>query len=253
MKITTISLFPQTISGFTSSSILGRANSKKIVSYNHIDLRDYGEGIRKTTDDRPYGGGAGMLMMIDSLVRAIKEIKNKNNSSFEKVILTSARGKIFNQKKAKEFSKLKHIVIIAGHYEGVDERINNYIDEEISIGDFVLTGGEIATVMIIDSVVRLLPGVLDKKEAIQEESFYKVSVLELLKLIPDDITLIKLQKRNINHIQLLEYPQYTRPENYKGKKVPVILLSGDHEKIRIWRLTQAYLRTKLFRPDLLQI
>lgn len=224
MKISIITLFPKMISGFFEESIVKRAQEKNLVEIELINLRDFAINDYGQVDDRPYGGGAGMILQIEPLYNAIHQVKKSIKSIKSKVILTSAKGRVFKQKIAKEYSKLEHLVIIAGHYEGVDERVINYVDEEISIGDFVMTGGEIAGAVITDAIVRLIPGVLKKEEATQFESF------------------------NNN---LLEYPHYTRPEEFMGKKVPKILLCGDPKKIDIWRREQALQKTKKSRKDLL--
>ncbi len=249
MKISVITLFPDMISGFLNESILKRAQEKKLVEIEIVNLREFAKDSYGTVDDRPYGGGAGMVMRADVLDEAIKKVKDSNST----VLLTSAKGKTYTQAKAQELSKHHHIVVIAGHYEGVDERVMTQIDEEISIGDYVLTGGEIPAAVIIDSVVRLLPGVLKKDGATEEESFYEVSVQELIEVVGETEILAKLRKNGITKVQLLEYPQYTRPEEYDGRKAPEELLSGDHEKIRKYRLTKAYEETKTKRPDLLDI
>jgi len=249
MKISVVTLFPDMISGFLNESILKRAQEKKRVEIEVVNLRDFSIDSYGTVDDRPYGGGAGMVMRADVLGAAIKKVKDSNS----KVILTSAKGNRFDQQKAQELARLDHVVIIAGHYEGVDERVMEHIDEEISIGDYVLTGGEIPAAVIIDSVVRLIPGVLKKNEATQEESFYEVSVQELIPIVGETGILSHLKKNNIISVRLLEYPQYTRPEEFAGKKVPDELLSGDHEKIRTYRLKKAYEETIAKRPDLLDI
>ncbi|MFQ5452470.1 MAG: hypothetical protein ACE5DQ_02820, partial [Candidatus Paceibacterota bacterium] len=168
-----------------------------------------------------------------------------------KIVLTSPKGTVYNQNKAREFSKLDHLILIAGHYEGVDERILTQVDEEISFGDFVMTGGEIAATAVVDSVVRLIPGVLEKTEAVQEESFFEASVSELEKIVGDDEIFNKLKARGKKSVQLLEYPHYTRPEEFKGQAVPRVLLSGDHAEIRRWRLSKAWEQTKKLRPDLI--
>jgi tRNA (guanine37-N1)-methyltransferase len=223
MKISVITLFPKMISGFFEESIVKRAVEKKLVEIEIINLRDFAIDDYGTVDDRPYGGGAGMILRVDVLYKAISKIKNPKS----KIILTSPKGKIFNQKKAQEYSKLDHLVIVAGHYEDVDARALDYIDEEISMGDFILTGGEIPASAIVDSVVRLISGVLKKDEATAQESF------------------------NIAGQKILEYPQYTRPEEFMGKKVPEILLKGDHRKIEEWKMEKAVEETKRKRPDLL--
>lgn len=231
MKISIVTLFPSMITGFLNESILKRAQEKKLVEIEVINLRDFAIDDYGTVDDRPYGGGAGMVLRVDVVYKALESLRIQN-SKFEirnsRIILTSARGKTYKQSIAQEYTKLDHLIIIAGHYEGVDERVLGYVDEEISVGDYVLTGGELPACIIADSVTRLIPGVLKKEEATQLESFSKI----------DGKT-------------LLEYPQYTRPEEYKGKKVPSILLSGDHRSVDEWRKEQALQDTKKKRPDLL--
>ena len=229
MKITVVTLFPKIFSEVLSTSILDRAKDKKFVEYEVLDLRNFGEGERKTVDGRPFGGGPGMILRADILASAVKAVKKPGSH----VILMSASGKPFNQAKAWELSELKNIIIICGHYEGVDQRfIDKYIDEEISIGDYILTGGEIPAMAVIDATVRLIPGVLKKPEATTEESF---STFHLTS----------------STFQLLEYPQYTRPETFEGKSVPEILRSGNHAEITKWRKEKAIEKTKKTRPDLL--
>ncbi|MDO8619039.1 MAG: tRNA (guanosine(37)-N1)-methyltransferase TrmD [Candidatus Daviesbacteria bacterium] len=221
MKISIITLFPEVFEPVLNSSILKRAQAKDKISFELINLRNFGEGVHQVVDGRPYGGGPGMLLRADILAKAINSVKKKKSH----VILTSASGKPYLQKDAQRLSKLSHITIICGHYEGIDERfIGQYVDEEFSIGDFVLTGGEVPAMAIADSIVRLIPGVLKKSEAIVEESFTN----------PD----------------LLEYPQYTRPDTFEGKGVPEILLSGNHQAVDKWRAEQAKEKTKKMRPDL---
>lgn len=249
MKISIITLFPNMIKGFFKESIVKRAREKKLVDIELVNLRDFAKDSYGSVDDRPYGGGAGMVLRADILHRALNKLKVENEKL--KVVLTSAKGKQFNQKKAEEFSKLEHLIIIAGHYEGVDERTSDFIDEEISVGDFIITGGELSAAVMVDAVVRLLPGVFKKEEATKQESFFEVSVNQLTKIIGEDDTLKKLQAKGIQYVKLLEYPQYTRPEEYHGKKVPDVLLSGDHKKIEEWRLKKAYEETLKKRPDLL--
>lgn len=205
-----------------------------------------------------------MLLMVEPIYKAIRSIKSQSpNSNSQtsskskmqhtkrKIVLTSPKGTVYNQNKAREFSKLDHLILIAGHYEGVDERILTQVDEEISFGDFVMTGGEIAATAVVDSVVRLIPGVLEKTEAVQEESFFEASVSELEKIVGDDEIFNKLKARGKKSVQLLEYPHYTRPEEFKGQAVPRVLLSGDHAEIRRWRLSKAWEQTKKLRPDLI--
>jgi tRNA (guanine37-N1)-methyltransferase len=213
-----ISLFPKSLEVFLSDSIIGRAQKNKLIKINFIDLRKFGEGKRKVVDDKAYGGGAGMLLRVDIIDRAIKSIKKK-----DRIILLTPQGKTYIQKKAKNLLKYKNLVLICGHYEGFDERVRKLVDEEISIGDYVLTGGEIASLVIVDSVSRLVKGVLGKEESFKEESFEN---------------------------NLLEYPQYTFPREYKKMKVPSVLLSGNHAEIKNWRDLEANKRTTKKRPDL---
>jgi len=246
------------LSPFVNESIIKHAQENKAVKIKIVPLRNFAKDTHGTVDGRPYGGGAGMVMRVDIIAQALMSISKskihalpagKRNPK-QKIILTSAKGKPFNQAKAQELSQLDHIIIIAGHYEGVDERVIDSIDEEVSIGDFVLTGGEIPTAVIIDSVVRLLPGVLKKQEATEEETFFSVPLDELKQVVGETEILKTITTPTV---QLLEYPHYTRPEHYEGKNVPEILLSGNHEKIRTWRLAQAYAQTIKKRPDLLAI
>jgi len=241
------------ISGFFEESIVKRAQEKNLVEIEIVNLRDFAVDEYGSVDDRPYGGGAGMVMRIEPLYKAIQSAKCKIQSSKLRVVLTSAKGKIFNQKIAKEYSRLKHLVIIAGHYEGVDERVLKYVDEEVSLGDFVMTGGEVAASAIVDAVVRLIPGVLKKDDATTNESFFTVSIDRLIESVGEDDILRKLKEKRVDTVTLLEYPHYTRPEVFMEKRVPEVLLSGDSKKIEHWRLQQAYEQTKQRRPDLLKI
>lgn len=206
-------------------SIIKRAIDKKIIKLEYINIRDFGVGKHKIVDDKPYGGGVGMLLKADVLEKAISKAKcsQKAKKCEEKIILLDAAGKTFNQKRAKSLAQVDHLILICAHYEGVDERIRKFIDEEISIGDYILTGGEIPAMVLMDSVVRLLKNVLGKDESSQHESFNPI----------------------------LEYPQYTRPSIFKGLKVPSVLLSGDHEKIKKWREEKSFKKTKKLRPDLI--
>jgi tRNA (guanine37-N1)-methyltransferase len=224
MKITVLTLFPKMVSGFFDESIIKRAVEKELVTIEVINIRDFAVDSYGTVDDRPYGGGAGMVLRVDVLDRALEKVKTKKS----KVLLTTPKGKKFDQGKAMEYSKEQDLIIIAGHYEGVDERVLDFVDEEISIGDFVMTGGEITAAAITDAVVRLIPGVLKKDDATVNETF------------------------NIGGKKLLEYPQYTRPEEYKGKKVPEVLTNGNHKDIDKWRMDKAIEETRKKRPDLLQ-
>lgn len=222
MKINILTLFPEMFQGPLSESIIKRAIGKGIVEINYFNLRDYAEDKHKTVDDTPYGGGAGMVLKIETMDRAISDIVGKNRKDF-RIILMTPQGKTFNQTKARELTSYNNLLLICGHYEGFDERIREHlIDEGISLGEFVLTGGEIAAAAIIDSVVRLLPGALGNDDSSMEESF-------------------SLEK---DGQKLLEYPIYTKPAIYNGWEVPAVLLSGDHKKIQEWRIDQAVKRTK---------
>lgn len=238
------------IDSFLKESILKRAQEKGVVEVQLVNIRDYSEDQYRTVDDKPYGGGAGMVMRVDIVAKALSSLGQKPANA--KTIITTPKGVPFQQKKAQEYAQLDSLTIIAGHYEGVDERIMEYIDEEVSLGDFVMTGGEVTAAAIIDSVTRLLPGALKKEEAIQIESFYEVEISALKAAVGEDELLNHLEKSGATRIKLLEYPQYTRPENYEGKRVPDILLSGNHAEIERWRLRQSYEETKRRRPDLLE-
>jgi tRNA (guanine37-N1)-methyltransferase len=214
MKITILTLFPEIFSGPFDHSIIKRAIDKKCLEINLVNIRNFGIGPHKSVDDRPYGGGVGMVMRVDVIDRAMSNVKCQmsNVKHREKTVLLDPKGKLFNQRIAKRYSKLDHLILVCGHYEGVDERVKKLVDETISIGDYVLTGGEIPAMVIVDSVARLIPGVLSKKEATKNESF--------------------------SRSKTLEYPQYTRPQDYQGMRVPKILLCGDHKKIDNWRKKQ---------------
>lgn len=219
MKISLLTLFPEMFSIF-EHSIIGRARENNLVNFSIFNIRDFTLNKHKKVDDYPYGGGPGMVMSPQPIVDAIRHVKETNKG---KVIFLGPRGKSFNQELAQELSKEESLVFLCGHYEGIDERVYKHIDMEISLGDFVLTGGEMAAIPVIDAVLRLIPGVLGKEESFMEESFYN---------------------------GLLEYPQYTRPEEFEGDKVPEILLSGHHENIRKWRRLNSLNITKERRPDL---
>ena len=209
MKIDILTIFPEMFSGPLTESILRRAVDKSLVEIKIHNLRDWSEDKHHTVDAPPYGGGPGMVMRVDVIERAVTQFR-QGSAGQVRVVLMDTKGKVYNQQKAKELAKLDHIILVAGHYEGVDHRVHEQVvDEVISIGEFVLTGGELPAMMIVDSVVRLLPGVLGNEESLAEESYENGSETE--------------------------YPQYTRPEDYKGWKVPDVLLSGHHEKIKAWR------------------
>ncbi|MEN9327668.1 MAG: hypothetical protein RI947_476 [Candidatus Parcubacteria bacterium] len=250
MKISIITLFPKMLSGFFEESIIKRAQQKGLVDIELVDLRDYTHDAHRTVDDRPYGGGAGMVMRVEPVDEALTDITKK--SSTKKVLCMSAKGTPFDQNKAWELAKEEHLVILVGHYEGYDERIMPLVDEELSLGDFVLTGGEIAAAAVTDAVVRLIPGVLKKDDATAHESFFMVNVSDLIKLVGKTEILEALVAANRQEVALLEYPHYTRPEVYKDQPVPEILLSGHHKQIEEWRMIKAYEETLAKRPDLLK-
>lgn len=220
MRIKVLSLFPKMFDGILNESIIKRAIDDKKVNIDVIDLRSYSKDKHNKVDDTIYGGGAGMLIKCEPVFAAIDDLKTKNT----KVIMLSPDGVKYNQEKAYELSKEKNIILLCGHYEGFDERINTVVDEKISIGDYVLTGGEIPAMAIIDSVTRLLPGVINEESHLND---------------------------SFNN-DLLDYPQYTKPQEYRGMKVPDVLLSGDHKKIDEWRREEQIKKTKKQRPDLLK-
>jgi tRNA (guanine37-N1)-methyltransferase len=228
MKITILTLFPEMFTGPFDHSIIKRAKEKGLVDIELIDIRDFGISAHKIVDDTPYGGGIGMVLKVDILHKAIQQAKKNFDKDDAKqcVVLTSASGKPYKQTTAKHFSTFDHLIIICGHYEGVDERVMKYVDEEITIGDFVLTGGELPAMMIADSVTRLLEGTITKG-ATEDESFSRKE-------------------------SLLEYPHYTKPRSYEEQDVPEILLSGNHQKIAEWREEKSLEKTKRVRPDLLK-
>lgn len=222
MKFDVISLFPELIELYTNNGIIGRAVENGLFEIDCVNLRDYSEDKHKKVDDYPYGGGPGMLLKPEPMFKALDTIKKHNSY----IIYLSPKGNLFNQKKAKELSEQEHVVLIAGHYEGIDQRIiDKYVDEEISMGDYVLTSGELPVLLIVDAVGRLIPGVLGSDESSVEESHSN---------------------------NLLEYPQYTRPESYLGLDVPEVLLSGHHKKIEEWRRFKAIEITLKRRPDIIQ-
>ena len=224
MIIDILTIFPGMVAGPITESIIGKAIDRKLIDIRVINIRDYAADPHRTTDDRPFGGGSGMVMKPEPLVAAIGNVREYDPAA--RVILLSPQGRLFGQGIALELSRLNHICLVCGRYEGVDERIrNHYVEDEISIGDYVLTGGEVPALVIVDAVARLLPGVLGSNESLSEESF-------------------------ING--LLEYPHYTRPEIFGDHRVPDILLSGNHGAIRRWRRQQALIRTWQRRPDLLE-
>ncbi|MDP1710375.1 MAG: tRNA (guanosine(37)-N1)-methyltransferase TrmD [candidate division WWE3 bacterium] len=271
MVISVITLFPGVFHPLLESSILSKAQKQGNLQINLVNLRDFGIGRYRQVDDRIYGGGVGMILRVEPIAAAIAKSKisakggslsvrqagalgGKNQKSKgrspsgdlafsprSKVILLTPQGKTFNQKMARRLTKEKHLILICGKYEGVDERVRKLADEEISIGDYVLSGGEIAAMAVVDSVTRLLPGVLDR-EATKNESF----------TLRAERPMLGSPKAGRPPV-LLEPPQYTRPEEFKGMKVPEILLSGNHQKIAAWRRQEALKKTKKLRPDLLSL
>ena len=209
MKIQIITLFPEMFEKVLGTSMLWKAQEKKLVEYKLINLRDFGIGPRKQVDDTPYGGGDGMLLRVEPLVEAIERAKSKVVSRKAKVILLTPRGKKFNQAKAKTLASEEDLILVCARYEGYDERVTKFVDEQISIGDYVLTGGELPAMVVVDAVVRLIPGVLGGETSAEKESF--------------------------SDGKTTEHPQYTRPENFRGLKVPNVLLSGNHAEIKKWR------------------
>lgn len=220
MKIDILTLFPEMFTGFLNTSIIKRAIDKELVKVTLHDFREFSNDKHKHVDDYPYGGGQGMVLMCEPIVECLKTICSDKSM----VILMSPQGSTLNHGLAVDLSHQEHLVIVCGHYEGFDERIRNYVDMEISIGDYVLTGGELGSMVVSDAVIRLLDGAI-KEDSHQDDSFSQ---------------------------GLLEYPQYTRPQCYDGNEVPAVLLSGHHENIRKWRKYQALKKTYLKRPDLLR-
>lgn len=223
MLIELLTLFPDFFASPLSQSMLNRAQSQGAVEFRVLDLRDFTNDRHRVADDRPFGGGPGMVLKIEPLVRAIRAAREQDPEV--RVILLSPQGPLFSQDKARELAQVQHLLLICGHYEGVDDRLRFYIDAELSIGDYILTGGEIPALVVADAVTRLLPGVLGGEGAVEEESF---------------------------QTGLLEYPHYTRPRDFEGHEVPEALLSGDHGRIHQWRRHRALERTARLRADLLE-
>lgn len=224
LGINILTIFPKMFTGPFSESILNRAQEKGLIKINLIDLRDFTSDKHKTVDDYSYGGGPGMVLKPQPIWDAVEVIKNNKSTLPLKIIITSAQGKIFNQRMAKDLSKEKRLLIICGRYEGIDERIPQLLDaEEVSIGNFVVSGGELPAMLMVDAISRMIPGVLGKEESMVNDSFYN---------------------------EYLDYPHYTRPDEFKGFKVPEILLSGNHKVIEKWRRKQSLLRTLIRRPEI---
>ena len=239
MWIDVLTLFPDMFQGPLSESLLQKAQQKGLLNLNILNLRDFTSDKHKTADDSPYGGGAGMVMKVDVIARALQAVinqtpqKSENRKQNEKtrdqrtenrIILLCPTGQPLTQQKVNLLAKYDSLVLVCGHYEGVDERVRDLVDEEISIGDYVLTGGEIPAMVLIDAVARQIPGVVKEEESVKKDSFYA---------------------------GLLDYPSYTRPEEFEGKRVPEVLLSGHHAEIEKWRRTEALKKTLERRPDLL--
>lgn len=223
MLIELLTLFPEFFASPLNQSMINRAQAQGAVEFRMLNLRDFTTDRHRVVDDRPFGGGPGMVLKLEPLVRAIRAVRQEDPEV--RVILFSPRGPLFSQDKARELAARSHLLLICGHYEGVDDRLHFYIDEELSIGDYILTGGEIPALVVADAVTRLLPGVLGGEGAVEEESF---------------------------QTGLLEYPHYTRPRDFEGLEAPEILLSGDHQRINRWRRQEALRRTAAQRPDLLE-
>ena len=220
LRFDLLSLFPKTLEGFVHESIIGRAVDRGILEINSLDLRRWAPGKHRETDDRPFGGGAGMVLKPEPIFKAVDEISSENT----KIIYMSPDGEPFNSELAKELAQETHILLISGHYEGVDQRVRDVlVDREISIGDYILTNGILSATVLIDAVSRHIPGVLGDQTSLQQESF---------------------ENRQLSH------PQYTRPSEFRGMKVPEILLSGNHREIDSWREKQRLKKTKALRPDL---
>ena len=220
MKISILTLFTDMFEVF-NHSIVNKAKNNNIVEINLINIRDFSNNKHNKVDDYPFGGGAGMLMSVEPVYNAIMHTKK---SELDRVIYLGPRGNVFNQSKAQELSKHEHLIFLCGHYEGIDERCYNFIDEEISLGDFILTGGEMAAIPIVDSIIRLLPSVINQ-ESLKNESFTG---------------------------DLMDFPQYTKPRSFMGMDVPDVLLSGDHGKIDKWRQEESFKITRKFKPYLLK-
>ncbi len=224
MHISIITLFPEMFSGAFDASIVKRAKEKGKLHIHLVNLRKFASDTYGTVDDHPYGGGTGMVLRVDVIDRALKHTRTLIKEGTPRVILMTPQGETYTQKKARQLSTADHLILLCGHYEGVDERVRALVDEEISIGDYVLTGGEIPAMVLTDSIARLLPDVLVKADATTNESFEQ---------------------------SMLEYPHYTRPEIYGDARVPAVLLSGNHKNITKWRQEQALEKTRKRRPDLL--
>ena len=224
MRMDVLTLFPDMFDGPMTQSMIGKARENKKIDFHTLDFRQFANNKHNHVDDYPFGGGAGMLLKVEPIDLALQQLEQEVPHTKKRIILMDPSGKPFTQKIAEEFAEEEHLVFICGHYEGYDERIRHYVTDEYSIGDFVLTGGEIPAMSIIDSVTRLVPGVISE-ESLTSESFTD---------------------------NLLDYPVYTKPQVFRGMKVPDVLMSGDHRKIEEWRMDQSMARTKERRPDLFE-
>jgi tRNA (guanine37-N1)-methyltransferase len=225
MKIYVITAFPQFFKSPLETSILKKGIEKCKIYVEIVDLREFSTEKHKKVDEYPYGGGPGMVLMVEPIFNAISKIKEKNQNSKIKIILVSPQGEKLNQSKIRELSKEEILIIICGHYKGVDERVKRFIDEEISVGDYILSGGELPSLIIIDSITRIIPGVIGDIDSANSDSF---------------------------ETGLLDHPHYTKPRDFKGEKVPEILLSGNHKEIEKWRKRMSYINTTKNRSDLLE-
>jgi tRNA (guanine37-N1)-methyltransferase len=219
-----LTLFPRIFSGPLEESLIGKARERGLLNLRVHDLRDYTEGKHRQADDSPYGGGPGMVLKVEPIAKAIGDLKGKGSGTATRVIYMCPAGELLTQKKAIELSKFDNLIILCGHYEGIDERAKALIDDEISIGDYVLTGGEVPAMVLIDTVARHIAGVVKEEESVRRDSFYD---------------------------GLLDHPSYTRPEEFNGQKVPDVLISGDHAKVARWRRKKQLEKTFFKRPDLL--
>ncbi|MBN1383586.1 MAG: tRNA (guanosine(37)-N1)-methyltransferase TrmD [Elusimicrobia bacterium] len=225
MQIDILTLFPSFFESVFSESIIKKAINRGIIDIKITNIRNYAEGKHKIVDDKAYGGGAGMIMMVPPIVKAIEGVRKKIKNRKRRIVLLSPQGKLFTQKKARELSKYKHLVFVCGHYSGTDERVLDFVDEELSIGDYVLTGGEIPAMVVVDAVVRLIPKVVGKKDSVKNDSLWNGRLASAV---------------------------YTRPYNFRGLKVPETLLSGNHRSIEQWRKQNAVKNTIKKRPELLK-
>jgi len=225
MRFDVLTIFPEALTGFLSVGVLGQAIENRLVSAHLHDLRDFTDDPHRVVDDRPYGGGPGMLLKVEPLVRGIEEISSKMEGHTYRKVLLSSQGRLFTQDDAMEWGKLDGLLLVCGRYEGVDERVVQFVDDEVSIGDYVLTGGEVAAAVIIEATARMLPGIVGRFESVTSDSFYDKNYLGP--------------------------PQYTRPPEYRGLGVPEVLLSGDHARIERFREERAWEKTMRNRPDLI--